>query len=33
MTTFFISRHPGALEWMQVQGIQYDEHLEYLDPR
>lgn len=33
MTTFFISRHPGTLEWMQAQGIEYDEHLEHLDPQ
>lgn len=33
MTIYFISRHPGALEWIQAQGIQYDEHLEHLVPQ
>jgi CRISPR-associated protein Csx16 len=31
MTTFFISRHPGALEWMQRQRIPFDRHETHLD--
>lgn len=31
MTTFFISRHPGALQWMQVHGPAFDRHIAHLD--
>lgn len=32
MTTFFVSRHPGALHWMQQNGPAFDQHLPHLDP-
>lgn len=31
MTTFFVTRHPGALDWAYQQGIGYDEHVAHLD--
>ena len=31
MTTYFVTRHPGALEWAQRQGIVVDEHVTHLD--
>lgn len=31
MTTYFISRHPGALAWVKQQGVHYDKHLVHLD--
>src|SRR5690554_6914507 len=31
MTTWFISRHPGALHWMQSNDIHFDHHLTHLD--
>ena len=31
MTTWFISRHPGALDWMRRRGIAFDQHLSHLD--
>jgi CRISPR-associated protein Csx16 len=31
MTVWFVSRHPGALEWMHRQGIDYDRHVTHLD--
>jgi CRISPR-associated protein Csx16 len=31
MTTFFISRHPGALDWITRQGIAFDRHEAHLD--
>ncbi|QFY90278.1 CRISPR-associated protein Csx16 [Magnetovirga frankeli] len=30
-TTWFISRHPGALHWAEQTGIAYDRHLEHLE--
>lgn len=30
MTTWFISRHPGALHWMQSNNIDFDHHLTHL---
>ena len=32
MTTFFITRHPGAIEWATRHGLQVDCHLAHLDP-
>lgn len=32
MTTWFVSRHPGALHWMQAHGPAFDQHVEHLDP-
>lgn len=32
MTTWFISRHPGAIEWARQQGLRVDEYLTHLDP-
>ena len=31
MTTWFVSRHPGALEWAQRKGIAYNRHVVHLD--
>lgn len=30
MTTYFVSRHPGALAWLAQKGIQHDQHLIHL---
>ncbi len=32
MTTWFVSRHPGALHWMQRHGPAFDQHVPHLDP-
>ncbi|MBH2042709.1 MAG: CRISPR-associated protein Csx16 [Comamonadaceae bacterium] len=32
MTTWFVSRHPGALQWMQQCGPAFDCHVLHLDP-
>lgn len=32
MTTWFITRHPGALEWARAHGIQADHQVDHLDP-
>lgn len=32
MTTYFVSRHPGALHWMQQHGPAFDQHVPHLDP-
>ena len=32
MTTWFVSRHPGALQWMQQCGPAFDCHVPHLDP-
>ena len=31
MTTWFVSRHPGALQWMQQCGPAFDRHVEHLN--
>lgn len=31
MTTYFVSRHPGALHWADEEGIQVDELISHLD--
>lgn len=30
MTSYFVSRHPGALEWAADEGIQVDQRIEHL---
>lgn len=30
MTTYFITRHLGALEWAKKEGLQFDVHAEHL---
>lgn len=32
MTTFFVTRHPGALEWATKNGVVFDTHCIHLDP-
>ena len=32
MTTWFVSRHPGALEWAARQGLHIDRFATHLDP-
>ena len=32
MTTWFVSRHPGALQWMQQRGPAFDQHVPHLNP-
>ena len=32
MTTWFVSRHPGALHWMHAHGPAFDRHVPHLDP-
>ena len=32
MTTYFISRHPGARDWAAEEGIQVDVVIDHLDP-
>ena len=32
MTTWFVSRHPGALQWMRQHGPAFDRHVTHLDP-
>jgi CRISPR-associated protein Csx16 len=32
MTIWFVSRHPGAVEWARRRGIRYDNHVPHLDP-
>lgn len=32
MTTFFVTRHPGAIEWAQRHGLAVDRQLAHLDP-
>jgi CRISPR-associated protein Csx16 len=32
VTTFFISRHPGALQWMTQAGLAFDEWAPHFDP-
>lgn len=32
MTSYFISRHPGALEWAAAEGLQVDQVIDHLDP-
>lgn len=33
VTTYFVSRHPGALAWLLQQGIDVDHYLVHLDAR
>ena len=32
MTVFFVTRHPGALDWAAQQGIAFDTHATHLEP-
>ncbi|MCX8017860.1 MAG: CRISPR-associated protein Csx16 [Rhodocyclaceae bacterium] len=32
MATYFVTRHPGALDWAKATGLAYDEHIPHLDP-
>jgi CRISPR-associated protein Csx16 len=32
MTTWFVTRHAGALDWARQQGITFDAHVVHLDP-
>ena len=32
MTTFFVSRHPGAADWAREQGLAVDRAVAHLDP-
>ena len=32
MTTYFISRHPGALAWAAEEGLGVDQVIDHLDP-
>ena len=32
MTTWFVSRHPGAIEWARRRGLSFDRHVAQLDP-
>jgi CRISPR-associated protein Csx16 len=32
MTTWFISRHPGAIDWARREGLPVDEYVAHLDP-
>ncbi len=31
MTTWFVTRHPGAIEWAQRQGLRVDHQIDHLD--
>ena len=32
MTTWFVSRHPGAIEWAAQQGLRVDRQVSHLEP-
>ncbi len=32
MTTYFVTRHPGALDWAAQQGVNVDHVVDHLDP-
>lgn len=32
MTTYFVTRHPGAIEWAARQGLAVDHQVAHLDP-
>ncbi len=32
MTTFLVTRHPGAVQWLLAQGIIAERHCSHLDP-
>ncbi len=32
MTTWFVSRHPGAVEWAAQQGLRVDQQVSHLEP-
>ncbi len=32
MTTLFVTRHPGAVEWAERQGFNIDRQIDHLDP-
>lgn len=33
MTTYFVSRHPGAIEWARRHGATVDQQVAHLDPQ
>lgn len=33
MTIWFVSRHPGAIEWARRQGLRIDRQVAHFDPR
>lgn len=32
MTTYFVSRHPGACDWAEAQSLEYDHLITHLEP-
>ena len=32
MTTYFVSRHPGARDWAAAEGLEVDQVIDHLDP-
>ena len=32
MTVYFVTRHPGALDWADAQGLRVDAVIDHLDP-
>lgn len=33
MSTWFVSRHPGAIAWLKSQGLSCDYCVEHMDPK
>lgn len=32
MTTWLVTRHQGAIDWVKAHNVSYDEHIPHLDP-